>query len=102
MTTIDELLGLHADKLKDYQMACRAVVVFFIALAYVRIAGVRTFGKKTVFDQVTALILGSVLGRAIVSTESFTGHLIGCLVIMLLHRLVSWITFKSHAAGRIF
>ena len=101
MELLNELLGLHEEKLNTYQMCFRALVLFFVALIYVRIAGLRTFGRTSSFDKITALILGAILGRAIVSNQPFFGSLAACLVIMLLHRIIAWITFKSKKAGRI-
>jgi uncharacterized membrane protein YcaP (DUF421 family) len=102
MDFLNDILGLHTEQLKEYQMALRALIVFFSALALIRIAGIRTLGKTNAFDNLTALMLGAILGRSVVSNQSFWGHLLASLVIVLLHRLVAWITFKSHKAGRVF
>lgn len=99
MHFINEILGLNSDKLTFYQMMARAAFVFFIALLFVCIAGIRTLGKHTVFDQLTILMLGAILGRAIVSEQPFFSSLAAAGVLMLLHRLIAWITFKSHGLG---
>jgi len=96
------LLGLDTEKLLGYQMACRAFVIFFIALIFVRISGIRTLGKQSTFDHLTILILGAIMGRAIVTHQSFAGTLIAAFVIIMLHRLLAWLTFKSTGAGFIF
>lgn len=95
------LIGHDDGKLLLHQMVIRAVIIFFIALAYIRIAGMRTFGKKTIFDQVTALMLGAILGRSVVTNQPFFATLAATLVLMLLHRFIAWITYRSHAAGYI-
>jgi len=103
METINELLGLHADKLNTWQMCLRAFLVFFMALMYIRIAGVRTLGTQNAFDNLTMLMLGAILGRGIVSAQQpFFPSLVAVLFIMLLHRLVAWLTFKSKLLGKIF
>lgn len=97
----DHLLGLHAEHLSGLQMVTRSVIVFFSALIFIRIAGMRTLGRQTSFDQLTALIIGSILGRAVVTGQSFFGNLAAVLAIVLFHRLIAWLTFKSHKLGNI-
>ena len=96
-----DLLGLYAEQLTWYQMSLRAVLVFFLSIGYVRIAGIRTFGKASIFDQVTALMLGAIMGRAVVSTQPFFESLLASLVLMLLHRFSGFITYKSHQVGKV-
>lgn len=98
---LNYLLGFDNANLRPQQMAARAAVVFFIALVYVRTGGLRMLGKQSAYDSLTALMLGAILGKAVVSQDSFLGTLLAALVIMILHRLVAWITFKSSWAGSI-
>ena len=98
---LNYLLGFDNANLQPQQMAARAAVVFFIALVYVRTGGLRMLGKQSAYDSLTALMLGAILGKAVVSQDSFLGTLLAALVIMILHRLVAWITFKSSWAGSI-
>jgi uncharacterized membrane protein YcaP (DUF421 family) len=96
---LDNFFGLVSDEVKPYQMAVRAAFVFFLALAYVRTGGLRMLGRQSAYDSLTALILGAILGKAVVSPDSFPGTILAALVIMILHRFVAWITFKSSRAG---
>lgn len=98
---LNYLLGLDNHNLEPYQMAARAVVVFCIALLYIRTGGLRMLGKQSAFDSLTALMLGAILGKAVVSHDSFLGTLLAALVIIVLHWLVAWLTFKSSRVGRI-
>ena len=98
---LNYLLGFDNANLQPHQMAARAAVVFFLALIYVRTGGLRMLGKQSAFDSLTALMLGAMLGKAVVSHDSFFGTLLASLVIMILHRLIAWITFKSSWAGNI-
>jgi uncharacterized membrane protein YcaP (DUF421 family) len=98
---LNYLLGYDTNIVEPHQMAARAAIVFFIALIYVRTGGLRMLGRQSAYDSLTALMLGAILGRAVVSHDSFNGALLAALVIMVLHRLVAWITFKSSWAGSI-
>lgn len=51
METFLFLFGEGKD-LNTLQMSCRAAVSFFVALLLIRIAGQRTFGKGSAFDNV--------------------------------------------------
>jgi uncharacterized membrane protein YcaP (DUF421 family) len=96
-----EILGLNVEKLQPFQMAARASFIFFLSLLLIRIAGIRTLGRLTAFDHLTALMLGAVLGRAIVTADQpFAGSLAAAVVIVVLHRAFAWLTFRSRAAGR--
>lgn len=100
---LKELLGLGLDvkDLNYYQMIFRAMIVFFIALVYIRIAGMRTFGKNTAIDVIIGLILGSVLSRAINGSAPFGPTLAASLTLVLMHRLLAFVTYKSHKLGSI-
>ncbi|HEX2750279.1 MAG TPA: hypothetical protein VHM91_19895 [Verrucomicrobiales bacterium] len=66
MNWISDGLGLNSATLSPAQMAARAALAFVFSLVFIRVAGIRTLGKQSAFDALTALILGSVIGRAIV------------------------------------
>lgn len=103
MDFLKELFGLHTETLNTGQMVARAIAIFFIALLFIRVSGIRTLGTQTAFDHLTLLVLGAVLGRAIVSAQQpFFPSLAAVLVLVLLHRLTAWVTFKSHLVGKIF
>jgi len=81
--------------LNTLQMCSRALVVFFIALIMVRLAGRRTFGKRTAFDNTLAIILGAILSRAIVGASPFVPTVCSSLLLVLLHRLLAYACIKS-------
>lgn len=103
METINEIFGLHVHTLTTCQMLIRATTVFFAALAFIRIAGIRTLGKQNAFDQLTLLMLGAIMGRAVVAAEQpFFPSMLAVLLIMLLHRLLARLTFISKTMGKLF
>ena len=101
MDWVKELLGMHTENLEPPHMAARAVVMFAVSLVLIRISSLRLLGKQTAFDHLTVLMLGAMLGRAIVVGQSMGGSIIAATVIILLHRISGWIAFKSRFAGKL-
>ena len=103
METLKDLLGLESDHLTVLQMMIRAFVIFFVLLLLIRLSGIRTLGKHSAFDHLTILIVGAVMGRVIVVGEqSFFGTLMATSVIILLHRLISWLTLAFPKLEHLF
>ncbi len=99
----DFLFGPHAtgQTITDVQMTTRAILMFFAALALLRLSGPRTFGGSAAFDLVVKIMLGSVLSRAVVAASSFTGTLLACLAFVLLHRVLAWGSFHYEWIDKI-
>jgi uncharacterized membrane protein YcaP (DUF421 family) len=86
---IEAIFGSGRD-LNEFQMAARAVAVFVLALALIRISGRRSFGQRSPFDYVVAILLGATLSRVIVGASPAVPTAIGSLVIVVMHRLLAW------------
>ncbi len=83
------------------QMSSRAAVTFFAALVLLRIAGMRTFGKKSAFDNVILIILGAVLSRAIVGSSPFMPVMVSCFAMVIIHRFLAWVSLYNDFVGRL-
>ena len=83
------------------QMMMRAVIVFLLTLVMIRLAGLRTFGKKSAMDNVVLIILGAVMSRAIVGVSPFVPITAACFVLVLVHRLLAWLSVYSGIIGRL-
>ncbi|WP_420995627.1 DUF421 domain-containing protein [Cupriavidus sp. 30B13] len=84
-----------------WQAAVRAAVVFLAAWALLRIAGRRSFAQKTSFDLCIMLLLGAVLSRAVVGATSMAAALASSLVLVLLHRMIGWISVRHAGFDRV-
>jgi uncharacterized membrane protein YcaP (DUF421 family) len=100
MGIIETLFGEGKD-LNTLQMCCRGFVVFFIALVLIRLSGRRTFGKHSAFDNTLAIILGAILSRAVVGASAFVPTVACSLLLVLMHRLLAWISTKNEAFSKL-
>jgi uncharacterized membrane protein YcaP (DUF421 family) len=100
MEIIHSIFGEGKDLLY-YQICSRGVVIFFTTLLMIRLAGQRTFGKKTAVDNVVVIILGALLSRGIVGASPFFGVIAASFAIILLHRLISWICVKDKRIDKL-
>lgn len=100
---VDTMFGTIETDLNALQMAARAVVTFVVTVAVVRVGNKRLFGKGTAYDMVVAIMIGSVMSRAI--TGSGAGTMLatwaGGLTLILLHWLLSWMAFHTDSFGSI-
>ena len=89
-----DLIGLSVDDLEWYQMCTRAVIVFIVALVFIRLSGMRTFGTQSAFDVVVSLTLGAVLSRCITGRYPFFSCLSAAVLLVILHQLTAYLTYK--------
>jgi uncharacterized membrane protein YcaP (DUF421 family) len=100
MNFIDFFVG-HGRDLNSLQMGIRAAAAFFLTLLFLRIAGIRTFGRRTAMDMVIVIMLGSVLSRIVVGASPMIPTLVACLVFVLVHRLLAILSCGNDFVGML-
>jgi uncharacterized membrane protein YcaP (DUF421 family) len=98
MDLIHTIFGQGKD-LNSLQMVFRAILSFFLTLLLIRVAGIRTFGKKTPFDNVITIMLGSIFSRVVVGASAFIPTTLACLAFVLVHRLLAWLSLHNDTIG---
>jgi len=98
---LSDALGLDAASLGVVQMALRTVIVYVIALAFVRIGDKRFLGRSTAFDVVVGIMFGSIMSRAITTAEGFLPIIVAGGVLVALHFTVALITYRSDHSGTL-
>jgi uncharacterized membrane protein YcaP (DUF421 family) len=104
MQDLVHVLFGEGSELTIWQMADRAVVVFFITLALIRASGRRSFGQHSPFDSCTTVLLGAILSRAVAGVSPFFPTLAAAVALVLLHRGVAlasmrWPWFEQFVSG---
>ncbi len=100
MEIIHRLFGEGKD-LNALQMSMRAFVFFFLTLLFIRISGRRVFGKKSPFDNIIVIVLGSVVARGIAGASSFGATVAASFVLVIIHRLLSWFMIKNKSIEKL-
>jgi len=101
MEAIYGLIGSDADTIVWWQMSNRAILIFLVALTLVRFGGKRIFGKRTSFDIVLGVILGSILSRALTANARFFPTIAAAATLVLLHMLFAAIAFRIRRFGHL-
>jgi hypothetical protein len=94
MDVVISIFGEGKD-LDALQMAARTIAVCFAALIFIRISGRRSFGQRSPFDYVVAILLGATLSRVIVGASPAIPTLVASLVMVLIHRALGWACVRS-------
>lgn len=84
-----------------WAMSARGAIIFVFAVVLFRLFFVRVFGRFAAFDTTVAILLGSTLSRAMTGTARFVPSLIAVTVLMALHAVLVWATFRFHGLGRL-
>jgi uncharacterized membrane protein YcaP (DUF421 family) len=96
-----DLLGLDKQELEWYQMVTRAAFVFIIAMIFIRFSGMRTFGTRSAFDMVVYITLGGMLSKSIMGHYPFFASLAASGALVLMHRLISFLSARSERIRKI-
>ena len=80
-------------------MSLRAVVVFILSIAIIRLGHKRFMGKNTTLDVMLGIVFGSIVSRAITGNAPFFPTLAASLTLVLMHWVLSFAAFHSDWLG---
>lgn len=93
------IIGREGEIISWWQMSARAVLVFVVGVALVRVADKRAFGKWGAFDIIFSVIIGSSLSRALTGSAPFIPTLCACIALVMLHTLLARAAVRIDAVG---
>jgi uncharacterized membrane protein YcaP (DUF421 family) len=91
----------RGEDLTALQMSIRSFIMFFIALALIRLGGMRIFGKKTAFDNILVIMLGAILARGVVGASPFFSAVAAAAVMVVVHKILAFLAMKHVWVGMI-
>jgi uncharacterized membrane protein YcaP (DUF421 family) len=97
---LNELFG-RSDDLTALSMTLRSFMMFFVALALIRIGGMRIFGKKTAFDNILVIMLGAILARGVVGASAFFSTVAAAAIMVVIHKILALLAMKHIWVGKI-
>src|SRR3569623_791825 len=95
------VLDRSAEELQSLHMVTRGLLVYVISLLIVKLAKKRFMGRTSALDVVMVIILGAVLSRAVNGTAPFIPTLVAGVTLVLVHRAMSWATYRWERFGSI-
>lgn len=77
-------------------MALRTVIVYAVTLVLVRLGSRRLLAKPSAFDVIVAIMVGSIMSRAINGSAPFAPTLIAGAVLLLMHWVFAALAVRMH------
>jgi uncharacterized membrane protein YcaP (DUF421 family) len=97
-TQLQSLLDLSGESrgIDAGSMALRTVIVYVFTLAVVRLGSRRLLAKPSAFDFIVAIMVGSIMSRAINGDAPFVPTLVAGLILLLLHWAFAAAAVRAH------
>ncbi len=99
--TFGDLLGLGKDigDVGVVEMVLRTIVIYVAALVLVRLASRRLLAKPSAFDIIVAIMLGSILSRAINSSADLLPTLAAGAALLAMQWLLAFVAVRTRWLG---
>lgn len=94
---MDKILGWS--EVFDYGLYLRGIIITLYAIILFRANSVRLFGNHSPLDFIIYIILGAILGEAIVNNIPLLPSMIVCAFIVAIHRFLAYLSYKSQWMG---
>lgn len=84
----------------DWGLYFRGIIITLFAMILFRVNSARLFGNHSALDFIIYIILGAILGEAIVNNIPLLPSMITCALIISIHRFLAYLSYKSHRIGK--
>ncbi len=92
-------LGSNSGDIGAVGTALRTIIVYGFTLAIIRLGSKRFLSKATAFDVIVAIMLGSLMSRAIGGSTPFFPTLLAGFVLLALHWLFAALAYRTDWFG---
>ena len=92
-------LGSNAGDTGAIASVLRTIIVYGFTLAIIRLGSKRFLSKATAFDVIVAIMLGSVMSRAINGSTPFFATLLAGFVLLGMHWLFALLAYRTDWFG---
>ena len=92
-------LGAEPKDLTALQLSMRGILILLSALVMMRLGAKRALARKTPFDMVLIVIVGSLLSRSINGSGPLFGTIAASLVLVAVHRFLAFLAYSAHPLG---
>ncbi|MBN9231928.1 MAG: DUF421 domain-containing protein [Legionella sp. 40-6] len=95
---MEEFFGFT--KLNDYGLYLRGILITLYAIFIFRVNLSRIYGNHSPLDFIIYIILGAILGEAIVNNIPLLPSIVVSTLIICIYRFLTWLTYKNHIIGK--
>jgi uncharacterized membrane protein YcaP (DUF421 family) len=83
------------------QVAMRAIAIYLLSIAVVRVGKSRLISRASALDVLLAFVLGSLLSRGITGSASISSTIVASAALVAMHFLLTKIACNSHRVGNL-
>lgn len=94
-------IGLDVQDINSLQMGLRTLLIYGATLAIVRVGSKRFLSQATAFDAIVAIMLGSIMSRAINGSAPLLPTAVAGAILVGIHWLIAAIAYYSDSFGNL-
>ncbi|USQ14475.1 DUF421 domain-containing protein [Legionella lytica] len=95
---MEQFLGWN--QLLEYGLYTRGILITLYAIVLFRTNSNAIYGEHSPLDFIIYIILGAILGEAIVNNIPLLPSMVVCLLIVIIHRFLAYLSYKNHKFGK--
>lgn len=95
---MEQFFGIN--EVLDYGLYLRGIVITLYAIIIFRMNLSRLYGSHSSLDFIIYIILGAILGEAIVNNIPLLPSMIVSTLIVIMYKILAYLTYKSHRIGK--
>jgi uncharacterized membrane protein YcaP (DUF421 family) len=98
---VQQVVGKGGSDLEMWQVLLRALIIYLVALAIIRLGKKRLLGRNSAFDVILGVVVGSMFSRTIHSQVPFLGSILATLVLVILHGIFAFVAVRLKGFGNV-